>query len=157
MQLVTSKEAAKRVFVTRSMISYWVRKGRVKKYPIDGMTRNYLVDLDEVKLAGNWKEALVESLSEDTDLITREEAARLLSVEDTVISYYARRGYIKKYFVFGNDYHYLVSRAEILSQIEETQKRIEKHAQQLREHYLANPQMKDRHGKFIPTKNIFRL
>lgn len=157
MQLVTSKQAAKSVFVTRAMISYWVKKGRIKKYPIDGMTRNYLVDLDEVKLAGNWKEDLVESLSEDKDLITRNEAARILGVEETVISYYARKGYINKHYVFGNDYHYLVSRAEIVSQIEETQKRIENHAQQLREHYLANPQMKDRHGKFIPTKNIFRL
>jgi hypothetical protein len=74
-----------------------------------------------------------------------------------VISYYARRGYIKKYYVFGNDYHYLVSKSEVLAQVEEIQKRVAEHGEKLRKHYLANPQMKDRHGKFIPTKNIFRL
>ena len=155
MQLVTPKVAAKEVFVTGSMISYWVKKGRVKKYPIEGMSRNYLVDLDEVRKAFNWKNQIIENRNDD--LISRSEAAALLYVEETVISYYARRGYIKKYYVFGNDFHYLVSKSEVLAQVEEIQKRIAEHADKLRKHYLANPQMKDRHGKFIPTKNIFRL
>jgi hypothetical protein len=155
MQLVTPKVAAKEVFVTGSMISYWVKKGRVKKYPIEGMSRNYLVDLDEVRKAFNWKNEIIENRNDD--LISRSEAAALLYVEETVISYYARRGYIKKYYVFGNDFHYLVSKSEVLAQVEEIQKRIAEHADKLRKHYLANPQMKDRHGKFIPTKNIFRL
>jgi hypothetical protein len=155
MQLVTPKVAAKEVFVTGSMISYWVKKGRVKKYPIEGMSRNYLVDLDEVRKAFNWKNQIIENRNDD--LISRSEAAALLYVEETVISYYARRGYIKKYYVFGNDFHYLVSKSEVLAQVEEIQKRVAEHGEKLRKHYLANPQMKDRHGKFIPTKNIFRL
>jgi predicted site-specific integrase-resolvase len=146
MNLVTRNEAAKSVFVTVGMISYWVKKGRIKKYPIAGTSRNYLVDLDEVKKASEWKKYLIEDLPDN--LITRQEAAKLLWVQNAEISYYARMGYIKKYYVFGNKYNYLVDRDEILAQVKLIPQRVEARKPILRERALRQP--KDRNGKFLP-------
>jgi hypothetical protein len=50
------------------------------------------------------------------NLITREEAAELLWTSKESIAYYVQKGYIKRHYVFGNNYHYLVDREEVLAQ-----------------------------------------
>lgn len=149
MQLVTPTEAANAVFVTKGMISYWIRKNRVQKHYVpNGNKRNYLVDLDEVKQASKWKEALFETLPEN--LITRQEAAELLWVGENEISYYARMGYITKHYVLGNKYHYLVDRDEVKAQADLIPQRLDARKPVLREFALKQP--KDKNGKFLPTK-----
>ena len=147
MNLVTPSEAAKAVFVATSMIGYWVKKGRVQKHYVLNNKRNYLVDLDEVKKAQAWKEELKSSLPEN--LISRKEAADLLWVTETEIGYYARMGYIKKYYVFGNKYHYLVDRDEVKAQPKLIDGRVEARNPRLREHALS--QKRDDRGWFLPS------
>lgn len=122
MNLVKTEEAAKAFYVTRGMIAYWVRKGWVQKHYVLGHKRNYLVDLDEVKKASKGVEGIKQTVPEN--LITREEAGKLIWVSKASIGYYARMGYIKKHYVLGNKYHYLVDRDEVLAQVELVQKRL---------------------------------
>ena len=149
MQLVTPTEAANAVFVTKGMISYWIRKDRVRKHYVEnGNKRNYLVDLGEVKQASKWKDTLMDTLPEN--LITRQEAAALLWVGENEISYYARMGYITKHYVLGNKYHYLVDRDEVQAQVKLIPQRVEARKPVLREYALKQP--KDKRGRFIPQK-----
>lgn len=145
--LVTPKIAASSNYVTRPMIDYLIKKGRIKKYPIAGTSRNYLVDIVEVVAALNWKNGLINDLSDD--LITRKEAADELSIAESVISYYVRCGYITKHYVFGNNYHYLVSRKEIAEIPGGIENRLIVHSEKLRKQLLENPQPKDKNGRFI--------
>lgn len=118
MKLVTRKEAAKTIYMSEGILSYWVREGRLTKHPIPGRNRTYLVNLDEVKelASRNKRDLLMKSIPDN--LITTREAGRLLSVTDRQICYYASRGYIAKHYVLGNDRHYLVDRDEVLAQID---------------------------------------
>jgi predicted site-specific integrase-resolvase len=113
MNLVTPLEAANAVFVTREMITYWVKKGRVQRHPIEGTRRNYLVDLDEVKVAGKWKQNL---LASNPDLLTPTEAGVLIGRTAKTISQYVQDGHIRPHYVLGNGKHYLVDRNEVLAQ-----------------------------------------
>ena len=116
MKLVTRKEAAKAIFMSEGILTYWARDGRLTKYPVAGKSRQYLVDLYQVKsLAGKSKREL---LMKDTsaNLITTNEAAKLIHVTPRQISYYIKMGYIKQHFVLGNKRNYLVDREEILAQ-----------------------------------------
>ncbi len=113
MKLVTPKVAAEQFGVTVGMIWYWLKKGRINRYPIEGRPRNYLVSLDEVWEAVEWKDNL---LGSHPHLVTREEAARLIGVNPREISYYAKMGYLQKHYVLGNGKHYLVEREQVLKQ-----------------------------------------
>lgn len=113
MDLVTPKVAAEQFGVTTSMIGYWLKKGRIKRYPIEGKPRNYLVSLNEVWEAVEWKANLIDSYP---GLVTREEAARLIGVSPHQISYYVRMGYLKAYRVFGKSSQFLVERDRVLEQ-----------------------------------------
>jgi predicted site-specific integrase-resolvase len=115
MNLVTPKEAAKASYVTLGMIAYWIRKGRVKKHYVLDSTWRYLVDLDEIKKASKGMEGM--KADAPPNLITREEAAQLIWTSKGSIGYYVRMGYLKRYYVLGNRYHYLVDRDEVISQI----------------------------------------
>jgi hypothetical protein len=147
MELVTPKEAAKRIFGSVGMIAYWVKKGRVQRHYVLNNKRNYLVDLEEAKKARDWKETLRETLPKN--LISRKEAADLLWITETEIGYYARMGYIKRYHVFGNDYHYLVDRDEVLAQPKLIDVRVEARNPRLREHALS--QKRGERGWFLPS------
>lgn len=116
MKLVTRKEAAKTIYMSEGVLSYWMRNGRLTKHPIPGKSRQYLVDLDEVKsLVGRSKrELLMKDIS--PDLITVNQAADLIYVTTRQISYYISMGYIKQHYVLGNKRNYLVSREEVLAQ-----------------------------------------
>jgi len=85
----------------------------------------------------------------EAGLITRKEAGDLLWVNETVISYYASKGYIKKHYVFGNNHHYLVSKAEIQEQVKLIPQRIEARKPALRAHALS--QKKDARGWFMKS------
>ena len=146
MNLVTPKEAAKAVFVTGGMISYWIRKGLVKKHYVLGHQRQYLVDLDEIKAAQNFCRNRFSSQPEK-NLVTPREAADILWVGVAEIRYYARMGYIKKHYVFGNDYHYLVDLDEVKAQPREMKKRMDSRKPVLREYALKHP--KDERGWFV--------
>lgn len=47
-QLVLRKVAAREAGVSIAMISYWVKRGYIKQYFLDGNLYNYFVDLTEV-------------------------------------------------------------------------------------------------------------
>ena len=113
MDLVTPKVAAEQFGVTTSMIWYWLKKGRIKRYPIEGRPRNYLVSLNEVWEAVEWKANLLDSYP---DLVTREEAASLIGVSPHQISYYVKMGYLKAHYVLGNGKQFLVERERVLEQ-----------------------------------------
>lgn len=116
MNLVTRKEAAKAIYMSEGILSYWARDGRLTKHRIPGKTRQYLVNLDEVKeLATKSKRELLMKNIPD-NLITTLQASKLLYVTDRQICYYAKQGYIKRHYVLGNDVHYLVDREEVLAQ-----------------------------------------
>jgi hypothetical protein len=66
------------------------------------------------------------------NLITREEAARLLWTSKESIGYYVRMGYIKRHYVLGNNYHYLVDRDEVLAQLDSIQERLDSRKPALR-------------------------
>jgi predicted site-specific integrase-resolvase len=150
--LVVPKVAAKSTYVTRSMINYLIRKGRIKKYPIEGTSRNYLVDMAEVLAALNWKNNVIEDLSDD--LITRQQAADELGITEAIISYYVRCGYLTKHYVFGNNYNYLVSRKEVDEIPGGIENRLIAHSEKMRKHLLDNPQPKDENGKFISADAV---
>lgn len=116
MKLVTRKEAAKRIYMSEGILSYWARDGRLTKHRLPGKTRQYLVDLDEVKelASKNKRHLLMKNIPDN--LITTLEAGKLLFVTDRQICYYANKGYIKKHYVLGNDRHYLVDKDEVLAQ-----------------------------------------
>lgn len=149
MNLVTSQEAANAVYVSHGMIPYWIRKGLVKKHYVLNSKRRYLVDLDEVRAAQEFCRTRFDSQPEK-NLVTPKEAAEYLWVGIAEIRYYARKGYIKKHYVFGNDYHYLVDLDEVKAQPREMKKRIAARNPRLREHALSQP--KDSRGWFIKTE-----
>lgn len=124
MNLVTRKEAAKAIYMSEGILSYWVRKGRLDKHEVSKSGRFYLVDLDQAKKLSKMtkRELLRESIPDN--LISTKEAASLLHVTDKQITYYAKKGYIKKHYVLGNDKHYLVDRDEVLAQPELSEERI---------------------------------
>jgi DNA-binding transcriptional MerR regulator len=123
MNLVTAKEAANTFYVTYSMVAYWVKKGKVKKHYVLGSTWQYLVDLEEVEIASKGMDGIKSNVP--SNLITREEAAKLIWTSKESIGYYVRMGYIKKHYVFGNNYHYLVDREEVLAQLDSMQERLD--------------------------------
>lgn len=122
MRLVTPQEAAKAFYVTPGMVAYWLRKGRIQKHYVLGNKWNYLVDLDEIEIASKGMEGIKQTVPEN--LITREEAGKLIWVSKESIGYYVRMGYIKRHYVLGNRYHYLVDRDEVLAQVDLIQKRL---------------------------------
>ena len=145
MNLVTPKEASKAVYVTTGMIAYWIRKGQVKKHYVLDNNWRYLIDLDEVRQAQQFGRVRFNS-QPDRNLVTPKEAADYLWVSISEIRYYARKGYIKKHYVLGNDYHYLVDLDEIKAQPEQMKQRIENRKPILREYALKQP--KDIRGWF---------
>lgn len=146
MRLVTPKEAAQAFYVTQPMIAYWIRKGRIQRHYVLDSKRNYLVDLDEIEVASKGMEGIKENAPEN--LITREEAAKLIWTSKESIAYYVRMGYIKKHYVFGNKYHYLVDRDEVLAQVDLIQKRSDARKPMLSEKAKTQQRVG---GKFIKS------
>ena len=147
---MTTKEAAGIVYVTSAALKYWVNKGKLKKYPSpDGHIRKYLVDLDEVieLYETDWKQKVRQTVPEN--LISRKEAAQLLWINEKSIGYYVRRGYLKKHYVFDNDYNYLLDRNEVLSQTDLIKERMEARKPFLREAAIKQNQLRNENGKFI--------
>lgn len=129
MRLARVKEAAELAYVTDSMITYWVRTGRLHRYPLGTTKRQYQVDVDEVVRVSKTNKF---QDNQDSNLISRTEAASLAYVGERMISYYVKMGYVTAHYVFGNSKHYLVDRNEILAQRELMPDRI-KHTARLEE------------------------
>lgn len=147
-ELVTPRQAAESLFVTVGMIGYWIKKGRLKKHPLNG--RNYLVDLNEARLASKWRERLFEELPEN--LVTPAYAAKSIGVGVREIGYYAKMGYIQKHYVLGNDHHYLVDLNEVSKQPDRIYEmyRSEERKDKLRK--IAKSQPRDKSGRlFVAT------
>jgi hypothetical protein len=60
-----------------------------------------------------------------------------------------RRGYLKKHYVFDNDYNYLLDRDEVLSQTNLIKERMEARKPILREAAIKQNQLRNENGKFI--------
>jgi predicted site-specific integrase-resolvase len=143
LNLVTAKEAGKALYVTTGMVQYWIRKGRLKRYQ-NPNGWNFLVDLDEARIASKWKKNVLEA---HPDLITLDEAAEMLGLTRKAVNYHINLGRLEKYYVLGSDKHYLVHIDEVteLSYREPFYKNEERN-QKLRERALT--QKKDKRGKF---------
>lgn len=150
MNLVTIKEAAKAVYVTKEMVGYWIRKGHVVKHSVPNMKRRYLVDLDEVKAAQAYSKVRFKSRPED-GFITRLEAAKLLWVSVGEISHYIREGYLTRHYVLGNDYNYMLSLEEVKAVPERIYERMENRKPLLRDLALKAPRTSD--GEFAKKEN----
>jgi predicted site-specific integrase-resolvase len=115
--LIFPQQAAKMFFVSSSMIYYWIRKGRIQKYYLDKPEncQPYKVSISEIKKIQNvwWKDAVAE---QNPNLISRKDAADLIGVSPNQITYYAKHGHLKRYYVLGNNLHYMVDREEVLKQ-----------------------------------------
>lgn len=149
--LVFPGEAAKLFYVTPSMVYYWVKKGRVKKHYLDvpaGRWKPYKVSISEIEsIRGFWREHVAEGYP---DLITRKEAASLINVSLSMITYYARMGYLNRHYVLGNNVHYLVEREQVLAQPDRIAKmyRDPERLENLRRHALNQPKV----GKFFAKR-----
>jgi hypothetical protein len=143
LNLVTANEAAKALYVTRGMVHYWIRKGRVKKHK-GSNNWNFLVDMEEARFASRWQENIME---QHPDLITKEEAADLLLLSKRSVSYYVDTGRLNKYYVLGSDKYYLLSRDEVIElSYREPFYLNEVRNEKLRKKALL--QKKDKNGKF---------
>ena len=78
------------------------------------------------------------------DLVTSKEAARASNRAVSMIGYWVRRGYVKKYYVFGNEYNYQVDLDEVLEQEQLGRGRIRNPHD--KSYYLPSNRHKD--GKF---------
>ena len=150
-ELITPREAASRLYVTTSMIGYWVKKGRLHRHYPNGNTRNYLIDWEEAKVAADWRN--FKYLEQPEHLVTPNEAADAIGVNPREIGYYARMGYIQKHYVLGNSYHYLVDINEVLEQPERIAKMYcsEERKAHLRE--IAKNQPRDKRGRLFVRKS----
>ena len=143
LNLVTANEAAKALYVTRGMIHYWIRKGRVKKHK-GSNDWNFLVDMEEARFASNWQKNILEA---NPDLITKEEAADLLLLSKRSVSYYVDTGRLKKYYVLCSDKYYLLHKDEVIElSYREPFYLNEERNEKLRKKALL--QKKDKNGKF---------
>jgi hypothetical protein len=141
--LVTAKEAGKALYVTVGMVHYWIRKGRLKRYQ-NPNGWNFLVDLNEARLASKWLDRVLEV---HPDLITLGEAADMLYLNRRALNYHINQGRLQKYYVLGNDKYYLVHRDEVTELFyRESFYKNEERNQKLRERALT--QKKDSRGKF---------
>lgn len=157
--LVTRAAAAKALYVTEGMISYWIRKGRAKKYYLEGSTRYYLVSMAEMRYAADWQQNELDRFaSEELDAqnryVTRSEAAKLLYVEEPQISYYCKRGYLSKHYVLGSGRTYMLLLDEVL-QLPLRRKQVEeRRVHDLRVNYKKNPPPRDARGqRFVRREN----
>jgi len=146
--LVTSREAAKELYVSIGMIAYWIRKGRLTKHPTTG--KHYLVDLEEARRASQWTRT--DGLPEN--LITLNQAAELLGVVPKMISYYANMGYIKKHYVLGNSKHYLVDVNEVLEQPERIAKMYASEERKAHLREIANRQKRDSKNRYFVSEKL---
>lgn len=145
--LVTPREAASELFVTYGMIGYWIRKGRLAKHPTVG--KHYLVDLDEARRAANWN-----PLREvPSNLITVNEAADMIGVVPRQISYYTKMGYVKKHYVLGNSFRYLVDAEEVLAQPERIRKMLSSDERKAHLREVASRQKRDSRNRYFVSTN----
>jgi transposase len=115
MELVNRTEAAKRAYVSTAMISIWIRKGRVQKYPNphpQTIKGQYLVDLDEVKIAYNLKEWALQKL-DNPNLISIADAAEEFNVSIGTIHRWVEVYGVTKFHVPTSTRQFFVDREEI--------------------------------------------
>lgn len=116
--MLSMKEAARRVHVSREMIHYWYRTGRLAAVNPGAKSRNakyrpaptrphgLLVDLNEVKslLVGNRLEKL-KTDHPDANFLRPKEVARLLGQVDHTLAYQLIKVTgVKKYMLDGTSY-----------------------------------------------------
>lgn len=150
-ELIFPVEAAKMFYVSRSMIYYWIRKGRINKYVLDKPVnfQPYKVSITEIKNIHNmwWKDKVAQ---DNPNLISRKDAADLIGVSPNQITYYAKHGHLKRYYLLGNDRHYLVDREEVLKQPDRVLAVYRDEAR--REHLRQVAKAAPRSGKFFIKK-----
>jgi predicted transcriptional regulator len=150
--LVTREEAAKAVYVTEAMVSYWTRKGRANKYFVLGNKKEFLVSMAEIVYASHWREneiARITSGEYDSvgRMITRAEAAELLYVSEPQISNYCRRGYLTRHYLLDNKKTYFLELDEVLQVTMKRKKVEEKRVHDLKMRYWENPFPRDERGQ----------
>ena len=91
------------------MIHYWTKKGRIVKHQPNPTKRRFFFDIEQVR--ATMGRSMYDGVPDN--FITRKEAADYLWVSDAEIGYYARRGYLTKHYVLGNDYNYMLDEAEV--------------------------------------------
>ena len=133
------------------MIGYWIKKGRLHKHYLEGSTRHYLVDWEEAKIAADWRNT--KYLEQPENLVTPNEAADAIGVDPREISYYTKMGYVKKHYVLGNSYHYLVDINEVLEQPERIAKMYRSEERKAHLRMIAKTQPRDKSGRLFVRRS----
>lgn len=110
-ELVKVEDAANRLHLSKEMVYYWVRVGRVQKHYPPNFTKQYFVDFQEVvkATAGLFAPNEIQKVEH---LVTPKSAALQNGVDENIIKDLADRGYLFKFYVFGNMRDYLVDEVE---------------------------------------------
>lgn len=135
--LVTPNEACDILHVSRGMISYWLRKGLLTRYPkprqLNGPRgeyymqrlgpecgRNTVIDLDVARdlVTSNAIKKLKQG-NPAANLLTTREIAKLTNRTVSTIDSYVRRFGLKKYYIHEHTTHYLIDGEELADRMEE--------------------------------------
>lgn len=132
MRLVTAKQAASELYVTVGMIHYWIRTGRLEKYPYlmtPGSARarkrlystsRFLVDIDEAKLVPQNKSAAdLKLLNSDKRLLRVSEIAKILDVREDRVRLWAKSFGLKKYYLPTSPSYYFLDGDELADNLED--------------------------------------
>lgn len=124
MQLVTVDSAAEHLYVTRGMIHYWVRLGKLEKYPylltassararkrLYSTTR-FLVDLDEAIEIQRGADKTKEEHS-DKRLLTAREISTILNTTPELVRSWVREFKLTKYYKTGSTHSYYLDGDEV--------------------------------------------
>jgi len=125
MKLLSPKQAAALANVSYPTIRYWVKTGRLAKYPYplterskeiykrDTGVRRYLLSKDEVLSNGTFADnQTIRKKFPNLDLMTTEEAASAFFRTNGTISRIVKRHGLRKYR-YGRGNQYLIDRAEL--------------------------------------------
>ena len=125
MELLSPKQAASLVKVSYPTIRYWVKTGRLAKYPYplaerskeiykrDTGVRRYLLSKDEVLSNGTFGDnQKIREKFPDLDLMTTEEAASAFFRTEGTISRIVKRHGLRKYR-YGRGCGYLIDGSEL--------------------------------------------
>lgn len=130
MRLVTAPQAARELYISIGLIHYWIRTGRVQKYPyelapltakIQKKTvshRRFMVDIDQVrKLRRADAEEQIKLLNSDKRLLRPQEVSKIVGRSVHCVYQWVDRYQLKKYKT-GSDTCYLIDGDELADALE---------------------------------------
>ena len=130
MRLVTAPQAARELYISTGLLHYWIRTGRLQKYPypLAASTvkvrkktvshRRFMVDIDQVRLLRRADaEDQIKLLNSDKRLLRPQEVAKIVGVTVQRVYQWVARYELTKYKT-GSDTCYLVDGDELADALE---------------------------------------